>query len=70
MDEIKYSICNMKDEFKPHILGMCETFFKKNEEKFKKNSRGLDLDNSTYNRKDWPNKNGWGWIVYFHDYEM
>ena len=28
-----------KDEFKPHILGMCETFL--NEEKCKKNSREL-----------------------------
>ena len=31
LDEIKYNIGNMKDEFKPHILGMCETFL--NEEK-------------------------------------
>jgi hypothetical protein len=38
----------MKDEFKPHILGMCETFL--NEEKCKKNLRELDLDNFTYNR--------------------
>jgi hypothetical protein len=37
----------MKDEFKPHILGMCETFL--NEEKCKMNSRELDLDNFTYN---------------------
>jgi hypothetical protein len=29
----------IKDEFKPHILGMCETFL--NEEKCKKNSRKL-----------------------------
>ena len=48
----------MKDEFKPHILGMCETFL--NEEKCKKNSRELDLDNFTYNRKDRTNKNGGG----------
>jgi hypothetical protein len=33
----------MKDELKPHILGMCETFL--NEEKCKMNSRELDLDN-------------------------
>ena len=39
LDEIKYNIGNMKDEFKPHILGMCETFL--NEEKCKKNSREL-----------------------------
>jgi hypothetical protein len=45
----------MKDEFKPHILGMCETFL--NEEKCKMNSRELDLDNFTYNRKDRTNKN-------------
>jgi hypothetical protein len=32
------------------------------------NSRELDLDNFTYNRKDRTNKNGGGWIVYFHDY--
>jgi hypothetical protein len=24
LDEIKYNIGNMRDEFKPHILGMCE----------------------------------------------
>jgi hypothetical protein len=35
----------MKDEFKPHILGMCETFL--NKEKCKMNSRELDLDNLT-----------------------
>ena len=45
---------------------MCETFL--NEEKCKMNSRELDLDNVTYNRKDRTNKNGGGWIVYFHDY--
>jgi hypothetical protein len=45
---------------------MCETFL--NEEKCKENSRELDLDNFTYNRKDRTNKNGGGWIVYFHDY--
>jgi hypothetical protein len=28
LDEIKYNIGNMKDEFKPHILGMCESFWK------------------------------------------
>ena len=66
LDEIKYNIGNMKDEFKPHILGMCETFL--SEEKCKMNSRELDLDNFTYNRKDRTNKNGGGWIVYFHDY--
>jgi hypothetical protein len=66
LDEIKYNIGNMKDKFKPHILGMCETFL--NEEKCKMNSRELDLDNFTYNRKDRTNKNGGGWIVYFHDY--
>ena len=32
------------------------------------NSLELDLDNFTYNRKDRTNKNGGGWIVYFHDY--
>jgi hypothetical protein len=56
LDEIKYNIGNMKDEFKPHILGMCETFL--NEEKCKMNSRELGLDNFTYNRKDRTNKNG------------
>ena len=39
LDEFKNNICNIKDEFKPHILGMCETF--SNEEKCKKNSREL-----------------------------
>ena len=39
LDEFKHNICNIKDEFKPYILGMCETFF--NEEKCKKNSREL-----------------------------
>jgi hypothetical protein len=47
---MKSNIGNMKDELKPHILGMCETFL--NEEKCKMNSRELDLDNFTYNRKD------------------
>jgi hypothetical protein len=45
---MKSNIGNMKDEPKPHILGMCETFL--NEEKCKMNSRELDLDNFTYNR--------------------
>jgi hypothetical protein len=26
LDEFKNNICNIKDEFKPHILVMCETF--------------------------------------------
>ena len=60
LDEIKYNICNMKDKFKLHILDMCETFL--NEEKCKKNSRELDLDNFTYNRKDRTNKNVGGLI--------
>ena len=37
LDEFKHNICNIKDEFNPHILGMCETYL--NEEKCKKNSR-------------------------------
>jgi hypothetical protein len=45
---------------------MCETFL--NEEKCKMNSRELDLDNFTYNRRDRTNKHEGGWIVYFHDY--
>ena len=39
LDEFKHNICNIKDELKPHILGMCETYL--NEEKCKKNSREL-----------------------------
>ena len=31
LEEFKYNICNIQNEFKPHILGMCETF--SNEEK-------------------------------------
>jgi hypothetical protein len=49
----------MRDEFKPHILGMCETFL--NEEKCKINSPELDLDNFTYNRKDRTNNNNVSW---------
>ena len=39
LDEFKHNICNIKDELKPHILGMCEAFL--NEQKSKKKSREL-----------------------------
>jgi hypothetical protein len=41
LGEFKHNICNIKNELKLHVLGMCETML--NEEKCKKNSRELNL---------------------------